>query len=144
MHNDTSFDKHLGHSVKRLYHLMGQYFNDVLRPYGVAQSQWYILYHIQASNGITQKALQDVLQVESATLTTEVNALQRKGWVIRTQSAADHRVNELRLTPAGEQLWASLPDPILAVRQRMLKGIKKDEEKIARKIIDKAIQNFEE
>ena len=144
MTDDTSYGNHLGHSVKRLYLLMGQYFNEVLRPYGVAQSQWYMLLYIHHYTEVTQKDLQDILQVTSATLTAAINALERKGWVTRTQSEADRRVKVLKLTPAGIELWESLPDPIAAIRAQMLKGISVEEEQIARQILDRAIQNFEQ
>ena len=144
MGNELSYENHLGHSVKRLYLLMGQYFNDVLRPYGVAQSQWYMLLYIYHSTEPTQKELQDFLQVKSATLTAALNALERKGWVVREQSETDHRVKVLRLTLAGKELWETLPDPILAIRAQMLKGISAEEEKTARQILDRAIQNFEQ
>ncbi len=143
MSRKTPYANHLAHSVKRLYHLMGQYFNDVLRPYGVAQSQWYILYYISQSAGATQRTLQNILQVESATLTGAINAMEKKGWVMRRQNAADRRVKELYLTPAGQALWESLPDPILAVRKRMLQDISREEEGLARKVLEKAIRNFE-
>ncbi len=143
MSGETTYANNLAHSVKRLYLLMGQYFNDVLRPYGVAHSQWYILYYIHQSSGVTQGTLQDILQVESATLTGAINALEQKGWVTRRQNATDHRVKELYLTPAGQALWDSLPDPILAVRRRMLQNISPEEEELARKILEKAIRNFE-
>ncbi len=144
MSDNSSYTEHLGHSIKRLYQLMGQCFNDVLRPYGVAQSQWYILFYINQSSRVTQKELQRTLQVESATLTTAINALERKGWVTRQQSATDRRIKELELTLAGKKLWASLPDPILAIRKRLLEGISVDEERIARTILDKAIKNLEQ
>ena len=144
MSNDQSYGNHLGHSVKRLYLLMGQYFNEVLRPYGVAQSQWYILLYIRHSTEPTQKELQDYLQVRSATLTTAINALERKGWVTRQQSETDRRVKILQLTPAGVELWETLPNPIHAIRARMLESISPEEEKIARQILDRAIRNFEQ
>ncbi len=122
---------------------MGQYFNDVLRPYGVARSQWYILFHIQFQGQLTQKELQDILQVESATLTGAINAMEQKGWVVRKQSPTDRRAKELQLTPAGQKLWDTLPDPILAIRRRMLEGISPEDEELARKILNKAIQNLE-
>ena len=143
MDENSSYNDHLGHSIKRLYQLMGQYFNDVLRPYGVARSQWYILFYVNHASKVTQKELQNALQVESATLTVAINALERKGWVTRQPSAKDARIKELKLTPAGKKLWASLPDPILVVRKRMLEGISADEEKRARDILDKAIENLE-
>jgi len=144
MSSNSSYDNHLGHSVKRLYLLMGQHFNDVLRPYGVARSQWYMINYIYHSAGLTQKDLQDVMQVKSATLTGALNALEQKGWVTRQQSETDHRIKELRLTPAGQKLWETLPDPIIAIRTQMLKGISAEEEQIAREILDKAIHNLEQ
>lgn len=145
MNNNTPYSTHLGHSIKRLYTLMGQYFNDVLRPYGVAHSQWYMLLYISKHPlGVTQKELQEVLQVESATLTAAVNTLEQKGWVVRQQNTTDRRVKELKLTSAGHELWQSLPDPIQAIRERMLQGISADEEKTARHILDKAIKNLDQ
>src|SRR5579859_4437626 len=133
---DTSDTDHLGHSVKRLYLLMGQHFNEVLRPYGVARTQWYLLFHISGSKGVTQRELQDIMQVESATLTAALTALERKGWVTRTESRADRRVKEVALTPAGRALWRRLPDPIAVVRKRMLAGIGPAEVKAARVVLD--------
>ena len=143
MYAQSPDEGNLGHTVKRLYHLMGQYFNTILRPYGVASSQWYVLYALSQSPQLTQKELQAAMQVESATLTGMVDSLVRNGWVERKQSAGDRRVKELHFTPAGRELWENLPDPILAVRTQMLKGISAEDEKVARRILEKAIQNFE-
>jgi DNA-binding MarR family transcriptional regulator len=140
---DASDTVHLGHSVKRLYLLMGQHFNEVLRPYGVARSQWYLLFHISGAKALTQRDLQDLMQVESATLTAALTALERKGWVTRRESRTDRRVKEVALTPAGRALWRRLPDPIALVRKRMLAGISAAEVKAARAVLDRAIANLE-
>jgi len=123
---------------------MGQYFNTMLRPYGVAQSQWYMLYAISQAPQITQKELQTALRVESATLTAAVNALVRKGWVERVPNTPDRRVKVLRFTPSGRALWERLPDPITAIRKQMLQGINAKDEEVARKVLDKVIQNLEQ
>jgi DNA-binding MarR family transcriptional regulator len=139
-----SYDGHLGHSVKRLHHVMGLYFNDVLRPFGVAQSQWYLLHAISSRPPeTTQRELQGALQIESATLTAAVDALVRKGWVERTLSAADRRVKEVRLTPAGRDLWRQLPDPIVATRRAMSRGIDNRDRDAAQRVLDQATANLE-
>jgi DNA-binding MarR family transcriptional regulator len=144
MSSNVSYNDHLGHTIKRLYLLMGQYFNAVLRPYGVTVGQWYMLNYIYHSTGLTQNALQEVMQVKSATLTAALNALERKGWITRQQSETDHRVKIVALTPAGKALWETLPEPIAEIRKQMLKGISSEEERTARSILDKAIQNLEQ
>ena len=141
--SESTYNNHLGHAVKRLYGLMGQAFNEVLRPYGVARSQWYLLNYIYHTPGLTQKDLLEVMQVKSATLTAALNALEQKGWIARQQNETDHRIKEISLTPAGRKLWESLPDPIIEVRAQMLKGISAEEEQFARAILDKAIKNLE-
>jgi DNA-binding MarR family transcriptional regulator len=144
MSGQSTYDGHLGHTVKRLYHLMGQYFNDVLRPYGVAHSQWYVLYALSQSPQLTQKELQAAMQVESATLTVTIDGLVRKGWIERRQSISDGRVKELHFTPAGRELWERLPDPIAAIRAKMLEGIEMKDEQFVQYILNKAIENFEQ
>lgn len=140
----AAYPDHLGYTIKRLYLVMGQYFNDVLRPYGVAHSQWYVLFYLHQAGRTTQRSLQDQLQVESATLTATLQSLEQKGWVSRHASSADRRVKELELSTAGKQLWASLPDPIAAIQQRMLQGIDEAEVRAAQKVLQKAIRNFEQ
>ena len=120
MTSNSSYGNHLGHSVKRLYLLIGQYFNEVLMPYGVAQSQWYMLLYIHYYTEVPQKDLQKILKVKSATLTVAINALCRKGWVTRAQSESDRRVKVLKLTTAGTDLWNKLPDPIAAIRAQLV------------------------
>lgn len=137
------YNNHLGHSVKRLYRLMEQHFNDVLRPYGVAQSQWYLLYYLSQVTCATQKELQTAFGVEAASITALVNVLENKHWIARAQSSADRRVKEITLTPEGKLLWQTLPDPIAAVRERMLDGVSPQDERQARAVIDKIITNFE-
>jgi DNA-binding MarR family transcriptional regulator len=144
MSTNSSHENHLGYVVKRLYHLMGQYFNDVLRPYGVAHSQWYVLYAMSQSSQLTQKELQAAMHIESATLTVTIDTLVRKGWIKRQQSEHDKRVKELHFTPAGRQLWERLPDPILAIRTKMMSGIPFEDEAVAERILNIAIRNFEE
>lgn len=139
----TTYDNHLGHSVKRLYRLMELQFNDVLRPYGIAQSQWYLLYYLNHVTCATQKELQTALGVEAATITAVVTALENKGWIARNQSTADRRAKEITLTPEGKLLWQKLPDPIAAVRERMLGSISPQDEQQARAVLDKIIANFE-
>src|SRR6266702_7470174 len=101
---NSPHDGHLGQSVKRLYYLAGHYFNDILRPYGVARSQWYVLHAMNQSPQLTQKELQITMRIESATLTPIIDSLVRKGWVERKQSGSDRRVKELHFTAGGRAL----------------------------------------
>lgn len=142
--NTSAYNEHLAKSVKRLYNLMEQHFNGVLRPYGVARSQWYVLYHLSQKQPMTQRELQVALGVEAATVTAVIDALEKKGWITRGQSPLDGRAKTISFTQNGRRLWDILPDPIIAVRKQMLKGVTSTEEQTARLILEKVIANLEQ
>ncbi len=58
-----------------------------------------------------QRELVHLLQVERATVSIVVGTLVRKGLVEQVPDAVDQRQKLLRLTSAGNALWAELPDP---------------------------------
>lgn len=74
------FVNNLGHWIRRVYHEITLHTNDVLRPYGLARSQWEVLYRIASSDGVTQKDLQIAMKVESGTLTGIVDSLVLPYW----------------------------------------------------------------
>ncbi|MHB1629347.1 MAG: MarR family winged helix-turn-helix transcriptional regulator [Bacilli bacterium] len=86
------FANNLGHWVRRVYHEITLRTNEVLRPYGLARSQWEVLYRIVSTDGVTQKDSQTAMDVESGTLTGIVDSLVKKGWLVR----------DLRLSRLGE------------------------------------------
>ena len=91
MANDITYEGTLGHSVKRLFQLTEKCFNEFLRPYGIARSQWYILYHLTSAQKTTQKDLLEILHVEAPTLSAAVESLERKGWLTSKPSDEDRR-----------------------------------------------------
>ena len=55
-------------------------------------------------NPMTMSELAHVMDVAKPTMTRTVNALSKRGWVSRNQSAQDGRVFEISLAPAGKQV----------------------------------------
>lgn len=83
---------------------------DALRVHGLGASQWYVLHQLSTVGPTKQRDLVQKLQVERATLSAVVGALVSKDLVEQVQDTVDLRQKVLRLTPAGENLWAELPD----------------------------------
>lgn len=84
--------------------------DDALRPHGIGATQWYVLHRLATSGPTPQRELAVSLRIERATVSTVVAALVAKGLVGQVQDIADQRQKLLSLTPAGEALWARLPD----------------------------------
>jgi DNA-binding MarR family transcriptional regulator len=137
------FKNNLGHWIKKLDHVMTIKINELLRPYGLARSQWEVLYRIQNSKGISQKDLQDVMKVESGTLTGIVDALVRKGWVTRREHPNDRRVKVLIPNADSPIKWTDVPNPIHVLRPVMMQRISSEDESFVIGILKTAVLNLE-
>lgn len=143
MEDNPLFKQNMGHWIKRLDHAMTNRINEVLRTCDLARSQWQVLFQIQRSGCITQKELQDMMRVESGTLTGIVDSLVRKGWVIRREHPKDRRMKVLSLTEDGKNRWKETPDPIRVLRPQMMHGISAEDEEIVVRILERAVSNLE-
>lgn len=134
----------LPHTLKRLYLLMSQSIDDALREHGLARAQWQALSHIHDAGTMSQRALQDRMRIESATLAVIVDLLVSKGWLERLPDPDDRRVRLLRFTSEGHRRWHSVPDPVSLVEQRMLAGLSEPEAAGATRVMARMIANLEE
>ncbi|HEY0208815.1 MarR family winged helix-turn-helix transcriptional regulator [Acerihabitans sp.] len=83
---------------------------NVLRPYGLGATQWYVLFQLSHNGPTMQRELMRQLQLERATLSIIIGSLVRKGLIEQVPDKVDLRQKLLRLTPAGTTLWERLPD----------------------------------
>lgn len=83
---------------------------DALRVRGLGATQWYVLHELATVGPTKQRDLVTKLQIERATLSAVVGTLVAKKLVEQVQDSVDLRQKSLRLTPAGQKLWAELPD----------------------------------
>lgn len=95
----------------------------VLRPYDLGNTQWYVLYRLSGGQPVGQRDLARELEVERATLSAVIAALVRKGLIEQTPDPDDQRQKLLHITPAGVNLWHSLPDPIALIREVAFGGV---------------------
>jgi DNA-binding MarR family transcriptional regulator len=136
--------EYLSYRIKRLYMLISQGLNDVLKPFGVARSQWQVLSRVSCAETLSQRDLQHSMQVESATLTGIVDVLVAKGWLERLENPDDKRCRVLRLTDEGRELMARIPDPYGIVETRLLATISAADRVHAARVLESMIGNLED
>ena len=144
MGRSVAHPEYLSYRVKRLYLLVSQRIDDALKPHGLARSQWQALSRVRHAGTLSQKDLQQAMQVESATLTCIVDVLAAKGWLERFQSAEDKRVRMLRLTPEGREKLERIPNPYETVETRLLRGVSEPDRAHARTVLEAMIRNLED
>jgi DNA-binding MarR family transcriptional regulator len=96
--------------AKRCYLAGRAVMDNVLRPYDLGATQWYVLHRLAEEGPIMQRELMRLLEVERATLSSIVGTLVRKGLVEQVPDRVDQRQKLLRITEAGARLWSGLPD----------------------------------
>jgi len=134
----------IGYYAKRLYRQLDRYINDVLRPFDLARSQWYAILVISQHPGLSQKELQQILQIEPASLSNLIDSLIRKGLIKRLPGKRDKRLKELNMTPEGTQLLFAVPDPIASSRAKMLQNISPEAQTTTIQTLEQAIKNLSE
>lgn len=135
--------KSVAYRVKRLYLLASQLLDDALKPYGLGRSQWQAINRVRRAGSITQRELQDILQVEPATLSGLVDTLVVKGWLERSENPDDKRGKLLRLAPDATARLAEIPDPVSAVENRMLEGVSAEDRAVADRVLERMVENLE-
>jgi DNA-binding MarR family transcriptional regulator len=135
--------QNLGYWVKRYSILANQAMDAVLRPYGIGRSQWYVLFHLQVGEKLSQRRLQDMLQVESATLTNLIASLVKKGLIQQHIDPSNKRNKVVVLTVTGQALKQNIPDPIEELKTKALYGIADEDIIAAREALKAAVHNLE-
>jgi len=114
----------------------------VLRPYDLGNTQWYVLCQLVNDGPINQRDLKFKLKIERATLSGVITALVRKGLIDQLPDPADQRQKILQITTAGENLWASLPDPIALIATVAFEGVDDTEVLITNRVLKEATQRL--
>jgi DNA-binding MarR family transcriptional regulator len=89
----------LGYAVSRRFH-------HVLAPLELEPSQFAVLRAVGFSQGQSQQALAQHLNISPSHMVAIVDDLERREFLERRPEASDRRVRTLHLTKAGEKLLA--------------------------------------
>lgn len=94
----------LGYRLRRANAAMHRHFIAAVADLGITQKQAALLWLINSNPGAAQVSAADALGMDRATMMGIVDRLDERGLLIRKQSSADRRRQELYLTPAGQKL----------------------------------------
>ena len=76
---------------------------------------------------MTQQELADMMQKDKNSVTSLVDAIERKGFVVRRQNKTDRRSNTLVLTEKAELLKPGAKEKGISILDKILEGISEEE-----------------
>ncbi|HSV46989.1 MAG TPA: MarR family transcriptional regulator [Ramlibacter sp.] len=105
---DASFlESLLGYNARRAALAVIEVFMEKMAPYNLRPVDFSVLSLITHNPGITSRQLCNSLGILPPNLVGIVNALEKRGLILRKPHPRDGRAVGLHLTPAGQKLMAS-------------------------------------
>lgn len=96
----------------------------LLRPHGLTAAQFNVLRILAGQpEGISQRALGDLLVVDRSSVTGLLDRMEKAGWVRRSDHPEDRRVYQVRLTPAGRARWEETEPRYVAAARQVAAGL---------------------
>jgi DNA-binding MarR family transcriptional regulator len=97
-------DRSLGVLITDLARLLRRNFDRRLESLGLTQAQWRALVNIARTEGLSQAALAECLEIQPITVGRLIDRMESAGWVERRSHPADRRAMQLYLTPKSQPI----------------------------------------
>jgi MarR family transcriptional regulator for hemolysin len=98
------------------------YLEQHLAAAGASFAVWTALFALKTEGPLIQRELAESLNVEGPTLTRHLARMEAEGLIDRHRMSADRRAAIVRLTDAGEAMYARLSGIVAASGDIVLKG----------------------
>lgn len=113
----------LGFLLHDVARLLRKHFEQQARHIGLTRSQWQALAYLSRNEGIHQKALAEIIDVEPITLQRIIEKLMERGLVQRRRHETDRRIWLLFTTEEARDLLGDMRVIGDATRNEALKSI---------------------
>jgi DNA-binding MarR family transcriptional regulator len=122
---DTASPKLMGCTCSRLRKVtrrVSQIYDRSLEPSGLTVTQYALLAHLAAFDGISIGALADKMVMDPTSLTRTLRPLERQGLIVLKPNRNDRRMRSLHLTSAGRRAFEQAK-PAWARTQRFIESV---------------------
>lgn len=141
---DWQWDKGpIGRLVKTGYITLRREVEELLKPTGLTHTQWSALGIIRQFPGITSSQLEPILMIERPSVTSLMNGLANKGYIIRKDHPQDGRSKQIYLTDAGLQKAEETQHYTAMVEERVKAGMTEAEFETLKSLLVKMVGIFE-
>ena len=134
-----SVGKNISSIYRRLNILLTHGFKDL----NIGSGQYLFLINLEEHEGINQKALGELLNIDRANTTRAIKKLEQAGYVKSVVDSADKRNKKLYLTQEGHTLIPSIRAFLFEIRLTMLVGFTEEESNQLYFLLEKIEKNIE-
>jgi DNA-binding MarR family transcriptional regulator len=117
---ELDLDSQPGHLIRRLHQIAVGLFVQETDALGVTPMQYAALQTVAQQPGLDQRTLSRAIALDASTTGGVLDRLEARQLIERRTSAADRRVRQLSITPAGLALLERITPLMLQAQQRIL------------------------
>jgi DNA-binding MarR family transcriptional regulator len=114
-----------------------------LAPHDILGGQWSVLRVLWEQEGLSQVDLAERMRVEKASLTSVLDAMERRKLIVRTRNSDDRRKVNINLTSHGRGLKGQLLPYGVSINRRATRGMSATEVDQLRGLLARVIRNLE-
>ena len=113
----------VGFTVSTIGYAVARDFRKILAPLELEPREFALLRAVASSEGQSQQAIGERLQIPSSRMVAFIDALEARGLIERRRNPNDRRSHALHLTPAGRELVERAFAVALAHERRVCAGL---------------------
>ena len=87
-----------GRIISIIQHHAQIYFKHEFKDFPLGHAQIFTLHHLLHNNGISQKQLTQFSKLDKGSITSQLNYLEKNGYIRRSRSKEDARISNLFIT----------------------------------------------
>jgi DNA-binding MarR family transcriptional regulator len=99
-----------------------------LATIGVTRAQWQALASLRRIGPMTQAALAEIMEVETATVARLIDRLEAAGWIVRKPDHCDRRVKLVSLTGKADAIMDQMASIGQTLRDDMMVDLRQSEQ----------------
>lgn len=116
-----------GYLVNNLARLLVEVLRKKIAPLGIVPGQFPTLLALWEKDGLTQKELLALVDIEQATLANTLTRMERDGLIVRKEHPADARARTIHLTEQGSSIRNDAYEAALQINEDVLADLSDEE-----------------
>ena len=116
-----------GYLVNNLARLLVEVLRKRIAPLGIVPGQFPTLLALWEKDGLTQKELLALVDIEQATLANTLTRMERDGLIIRKEHPADARARTIHLTEQGHSIRDEAYQAAMQINEEVLADLSDEE-----------------
>jgi MarR family transcriptional regulator, repressor for mepA len=132
--------------LRNIVHAIKELQDSKLVPYDITNQQARLLGDINRQliqgDKFCQKDLEYTMNLRGSSITSLLQRLEKKGFIVRSSGEEDGRTKQLQITEKGNKLIEEMEAVFQNVESIILQNMSKEEEEIFKKLLKISYQNF--